>query len=128
MYQIETKNTNESELIVRLLYAFGYEHMRDQSVEKAIEDFNGHGAFHPWVKISPKRKTFGGNYHKQEDIQVLNNYTELADLLVKPTTVEVKLNNEHTAIVKADSIQVGCQSFPIDILDKLNEARATLKS
>lgn len=37
--------------------------------------------------------------------------------------MEVKLNSEYTAIVSKKEIKVGCQTFPIDILDKLCEAR-----
>ena len=37
--------------------------------------------------------------------------------------VEVKLNNTYTAIVTENTITVGCQKFPISILNDLMEAR-----
>lgn len=36
--------------------------------------------------------------------------------------VEVELNSEYTAKVYKDKIEVGCQTFPITIIDKLAEA------
>lgn len=41
----------------------------------------------------------------------------------KPDFIEVKLNDSYTAKVYLDKIVVGCQTFPIDTLDKLNVAR-----
>lgn len=41
----------------------------------------------------------------------------------RPKSVVVPLNDEYSATVSANSIIVGCQIFPIDVLDKLNEAR-----
>lgn len=37
--------------------------------------------------------------------------------------VKVKLNDDYDAIVSKDTIEVGCQTFPISILDELVEAR-----
>jgi hypothetical protein len=45
---------------------------------------------------------------------------------VLPNTIEVRLNETYKATVSKDSIEVGCQTFPIDILDKLVEARNAL--
>jgi hypothetical protein len=43
-------------------------------------------------------------------------------------TVEVVLNSAHTAKVTATEITVGCQTFPIEVLDKLVAARDSFKS
>lgn len=45
--------------------------------------------------------------------------------LPKPKFVEVKLNSDYTAKVYKDKIEVGCQTFPISVLETLNE---TVKS
>ncbi len=42
--------------------------------------------------------------------------------------VTVKLNSEYTAIVGKNTIEVGCQKFPIDILDELCKARDEVSS
>jgi hypothetical protein len=39
-----------------------------------------------------------------------------------PSETEVVLNSSHTAIVTKDTITVGCQTFPVDILKKLQTA------
>jgi hypothetical protein len=46
----------------------------------------------------------------------------------KPSKVKVVLNSQYTAEVSKDSIVVGCQTFPIEILDELIEARNKLKN
>jgi len=40
-----------------------------------------------------------------------------------PQSYDVKLNHEYTATITKDTIKVGCQTFPISILDKLQDAR-----
>jgi len=39
-----------------------------------------------------------------------------------PSETEVVLNSSHTAVVTKDTITVGCQTFPVDILKKLQTA------
>jgi hypothetical protein len=50
----------------------------------------------------------------------------LFDIYQKPTSVSVKLNNQYDAIVTSDTIQVGCQKFPISILKSLQDAHKSL--
>jgi hypothetical protein len=40
--------------------------------------------------------------------------------------VSIPLNSEYTAIVSEKEIRVGCQTFPIEILDKLVKAHQNL--
>lgn len=40
----------------------------------------------------------------------------------KTSSKKVKLNDDYDAIVSKDTIQVGCQTFPISILDDLAKA------
>ncbi len=47
----------------------------------------------------------------------------LFEIFTKPKTVEVVLNKEHTAVISKDGIKVGCQTFPMDVIDKLVEGR-----
>jgi hypothetical protein len=37
-------------------------------------------------------------------------------------TVDVKLNEHHTAVVSKDEIKVGCQTFSVDVIKKLAQA------
>ena len=46
---------------------------------------------------------------------------------IYPIQESVELNDEYTAVITKDSIQVGCQSFPLEVLDKLLEARNKVK-
>lgn len=40
----------------------------------------------------------------------------------KETVIEVKLNDDYTAIVRKDSIEVGCQTFTMDAFERLSDA------
>jgi hypothetical protein len=40
----------------------------------------------------------------------------------KPSYVEVKLNEQHVAVVSKNNIKVGCQSFPHSIVGELQKA------
>lgn len=42
--------------------------------------------------------------------------------LHKPSSIEVKLNENHTATVTKDSIKVGCQTFPHSVVGELQKA------
>lgn len=47
---------------------------------------------------------------------------------LKPTSIKVKLNDSYTAEVKKDVVVVGCQRFPISIIDELVKARNDVSS
>jgi hypothetical protein len=66
-------------------------------------------------------------YQNRPELYEIITIDELAKRLTKPTQIEVKLNDEHNAIVTKDSIEVGCQTFSIDIIEKLAEARKQLE-
>ena len=44
-----------------------------------------------------------------------------------PTFIEVELNDDYTAKVYKNSIEVGCQTFPIGIIAKLRQAQEDLR-
>lgn len=56
------------------------------------------------------------------------NFSEIDKAIefIKGKKVEVKLNDEYTAEVTKTEIKVGCQTFPISVLDALNDAREEL--
>ncbi len=41
--------------------------------------------------------------------------------------IEIKLNNEHTAIISQDGVKVGCQVFPLDKVQELYDAVQKVK-
>jgi hypothetical protein len=51
------------------------------------------------------------------------NYDEVVE---KPNEIEVKLNESYNATVREDTIRVGCQTFPISIIDDLVKAKKEL--
>lgn len=40
----------------------------------------------------------------------------------KPKTIQVQLNSLYTAYVTKDHVKVGCQTFPMSVMDKINDA------
>jgi hypothetical protein len=44
-----------------------------------------------------------------------------------PEYIEVKLNDSYTAKIYKNKIKVGCQEFPIEIVEKLKKALGELK-
>jgi hypothetical protein len=50
----------------------------------------------------------------------------VGDVTLSPTTMSVKLNDDYTAVISKDEIQVGCQTFPISILDELLNAHKSI--
>lgn len=43
-----------------------------------------------------------------------------------PSQVEVRLNDQYTAILSDDGIKVGCQTFPLSVIDELVKAKQEL--
>lgn len=46
----------------------------------------------------------------------------------KPTSISVRLNDSHTAVVTLDNIKVGCQDFPVTVVDEIKKALHTLRT
>lgn len=51
---------------------------------------------------------------------------DVMSVTIIPDYVSVELSKGYKAIVKKDTIQVGCQIFPISILEELNKAHKSL--
>lgn len=78
----------------------------------------------PYVNYTPGTKHVGGNLRPREDTTLLS---DLASFLLvianSPKTISVKLNDRHTAVVSSEGIKVGCQTFPLGVIDALVTAR-----
>lgn len=96
-------------------------------VEEAKNDFK----HWPYVSINVSTKQI--KQHKLHGIldgwTCLTTVSELfkhIEKSTKPQSVIVKLNDEYNAEITETHIKVGCQTFPITILDELNKARQEL--
>lgn len=55
-------------------------------------------------------------------------FAKLADFLSSfKKQIEIKLNDEYTAVVNKNFVQVGCQTFPLEKIEEVYEAIQTLK-
>jgi hypothetical protein len=95
-------------------------------VERSVEEELGFNCLQ--FKRSDKRlwRADLTYYQSKPELYEIVTIDELAKRLAKPTQVEVKLNDTHLAIVTKNCITVGCQTFSIDIIEKLAEARRKL--
>lgn len=83
----------------------------------------------------------GGNYISIDADNVVSAYAgpgnqnfEFADiskaieaLKSSPGVIEVVLNDEYTAEVSNAGVKVGCQTFPLSVIDDLSKAKSQLK-
>jgi hypothetical protein len=82
---------------------------------------------------SKKKRTSGVNAEETSRFSKEVSFEEIMEkgLEAVPDTlasIEVKLNGEYTAIVSEGGIEVGCQNFPLTIIDELVKARKKILS
>jgi hypothetical protein len=70
-------------------------------------------------------KYIGGNDVEKPAYQTID-FNKLFTIF-KKKTAEVKLNDQYSAVVRKDRITVGCQTFPIGIIDELVKARQSVQ-
>lgn len=110
--QFKAKSVAEIEAVFAYYRSLGYR-IADFSPQQYLEKY-------PHIRIRDN-KSIGGNTHFDESKGKL---VEFKDIFVIPPKVKtVVLNSEYTAEVTEDGIKVGCQTFPLDIVDRLVEAR-----
>jgi hypothetical protein len=77
-------------------------------------------------------ETFKVKFSGGGGVQLSNDYCVpffVLELVSKsPKVVKVKLNENHTAEVSKDGIKVGCQTFPIGIVEELEKAIKSLEN
>lgn len=77
--------------------------------------------YYPYIVINHETKNVRGNEYNKEDNGPLGEFKEC---FINPPKIEkVILNKEYTAEVSKDGVKVGCRVFPIDIINRLVEAR-----
>lgn len=55
-------------------------------------------------------------------------YVDIEEFMNLATNFLIKLNDKYSALVTKDGVKVGCQIFPLEIIDKLAEAKKKLES
>ncbi len=77
-----------------------------------------------YIRIDLASRELTNDSPKNGDVvyTVENNLPDILKAIVPRTTVEVVLNKNHKAVVSEDGIVVGCQTFPLSIVDDLQKA------
>lgn len=123
-FQIEDKTKERHEKIIQCLYALGYKNS-DTCVISAVEYTKKYGFQYPWTIIDIDRKVFSGNTREYKEHTTIT-FDEFLSLK-KDVNIEIKLNDEYTAIVSKDNVKVGCQTFPLSVITKLYNAVEKMK-
>lgn len=116
-YQIATTNKTEKRATIAALLAIGYRNNNDKSLEYSegvLKDY-------PVIVVYTDNKTLGGNAAIRDSGRMVITLSDFLKLHAE-VVVEVELNKEYTAQVSKDGIKVGCNSFPLSVIDKLVEA------
>ena len=70
------------------------------------------------------RHVFDANYSHYDQFTIHDLYTKKK--ISKPESIKVKLNSEYEAVVSKNEVKVGCQTFPISIIQDLVNAKDEL--
>lgn len=116
-YQIESKTEEHHSNIIRCLYALGYKSFGRNTVDDYINQWK---FSYPWTVIQIEQKNFGGNKSEWPEYTTITFDKFLS--LKKELEIEIKLNDEYTAIISKDNVKVGCQTFPLSVIQELYNA------
>jgi hypothetical protein len=120
--------TNEWPFILTTLYALGYAGKKSiggskETLEEAKKSFLGHR----FLFIEKGKHLNAGLYengHKRlETFGELINEIQKQEALV---VITVKLNDEYSAEVSKTGVKVGCQTFPLEVIDELAKVKKSL--
>jgi hypothetical protein len=124
---IVPKNRHAFRGIIHMLFDAGWKHGLQEwkephncQADKWFEVFTGD---YEHITINGDR-TFGAGSGRESTIT----FDQLCDLLSAPAPISIPLNASHTAIVSRDGVQVGCQIFPLSVIDQLSEAKKKLEA
>ncbi len=132
---IKLTNRNEQIQLHRIMYAMGYTYNGESDIEIVVQnsltqmDVDAY----PLVYLNIPKKIISA-YSKNHNIDgrciLFNTIGEFIQYALdnhdkKP--IEVKLNSDYTATVSFDSVQVGCQTFELDVIQKLYDAMLQVK-
>ena len=119
---IQVSNNTECLASLLLLSKLSGEKINETSLNAAINN----ESFYDFVTVS------GGNVVRKDssfNAKNIISFKEIGNLDVHINLkVEVVLNSDYTAVVTKDTITVGCQKFPIAVLQKLLEAQLKVNS
>jgi hypothetical protein len=116
-FQIGSKTKEQHFNLIRCLFAIGYTSSNEQIANDYIREY---GFQYPWTVINPFAKKFSGNL-EERDRSITITFNELLEF-DSTLVIKVKLNDSYTADVSKEGIQVGCQTFPLSIIQELSAA------
>lgn len=120
-YEIFAKNALHFDAIIAALEKIGIEYWRGKK-----EKMN----FYPYILIYPKKRQYSGNDVQHYSLITLEQIIDYCSIPVKPEEIEVQLkavNNVYQSKITKDKIEVGCQSFNVTIIKKLEDAYNKVK-
>lgn len=126
VYHIVIHNPTHCEAVQRRLFELGYDWSIGKKRVDHLDAASLQAGIDPMGITYATRPKWGASWtNKPHRVITLDDL--YGPEFCKPQTVDVKLNDSHKAVVSRDSIKVGCQTFPISVLDELVKARDSLK-
>jgi hypothetical protein len=125
--RIKTKSVKEQHALISYLIALGVGwHKHTPKDPKLLEDILGkYPELHTPRDIALDTASYGISYFSMSaspDLIWPENAKEITEEALRAAPVSVILNTSHTAIVSKDGITVGCQTFPLSIVEALAQA------
>lgn len=121
--QINCRSKYEFKIIVTLLLALGVNHYNGNTDPDSITD-----GTYKWYNSICVTNTFCG-CHDNYNGDVIYTYKDLGKIIEFITgTNEIIVKNvgDYNAVITKENVTVGCQTFPIDIIDNLVKAKNQL--
>ncbi len=118
--------------LYHLLYAMGFKYLDKPTVEDGIEssgltqrDVDAY----PYVCAIIGKKEISGYRNEQSQYKSLDSIGDFIQYILDNSSppIEVLLNADYKAIVSRDGVKVGCQTFELDVIQKLYDAMLQIK-
>jgi hypothetical protein len=122
-----TKNSEERRMLLIIL--MGLAKVTQFTIGDIKYDLDGYiktfERSYPNVAITDKNQIslFGPGYDSTVKLTDLNLFLAEAIKRFKKLDISVELNDTYTAIVSSEGVRVGCVTFPLEVIDKLTEAK-----
>lgn len=126
LFEDKLKTKEEAEIIFLYFKHKGWYISGTQgvTVETTAENYFKH---FPVLVFRPEGKSISANsYRRYPESKLLGSLADVLAIVTEKKMIKVTLNDKHTAEVYKDKVVVGCQTFPITVIDNLVLAKNEL--
>ena len=118
--QYKARTVQEAEAILAFWSGRGYKFDTKMGLDTLTETAKWYFDDYPYVVVYHNRRKISG-YTYQQEYKIVS-FVDIFNIQPEKM-VNVILNNEYTAEVSENGIKVGCQTFSLEIVEKLVAAK-----